>query len=98
MHGSFRAVELIDIDPEMLEQAGIGLARYGDQIHVKKGSCYGPLPPCDVIATSPALHHAPIITQKRTLHQHIHDALDPSDVFINANATMSADSWTRTSG
>ena len=97
MHGSFRAAELIDIDPEMLEQARRRLARHGDKVRFREGSYHGPLPRRDVIATSLALHHVPIITQKRTLYQHIHDALGPSDVFINAEETMSVDSWTRAS-
>ena len=97
MHGSFRADELIDIDPEMLEQARRRLARHGDKVRFREGSYHGPLPRRDVIATSLALHHVPIITQKRTLYQHIHDALGPSDVFINAEETMSVDSWTRAS-
>ena len=90
-HGSYRAAELIDIDPEMLERARGRLARYGDKVRFKEGSYYDPLPPCIVVATSLALHHVPTMDRKRTLYRRIRDALDPGGVFINADATMSAD-------
>ena len=90
-HGSFRAAELIDIDPEMLEQARSRLARYGDKVRFKEGSYYGPLPPCSVVATSLALHHIPTMDEKRALYRRIHDTLDSGGIFINADATMSTD-------
>ena len=90
-HGSFRAAELVDIDPEMLEQARRRLARHGDKVRFREGSYHGPLTPCSVVATSLALHHIPTMDQKRALYRRIHDALDPGGIFINADATMSAD-------
>lgn len=61
------------------------------KIRFKEGSYYDPLPPRDIVATSLALHHLATIDRKRKLYRRTHDALDPGGVFINADATMSAD-------
>ena len=66
------------------------------KIRFKESSFYDPLPPCDIVATSLALHHLPTIDRKRKLYRRTHDALDPGGVFINADATMSADPDERT--
>ena len=76
-HRSFRAGELIDIDPEMLEQARSRLVWRGDKVRFKEGSHYEHLPPRNVAATSLALHHVPTTDQKRTLYQRIHMRMIP---------------------
>lgn len=78
--GLFGEAELIDIYLEMLERVRNRLARYGDKVRFKEGSYYDPLPPCDIVATTLALHHVPTIDRKRKLYRRIHDALDPGGV------------------
>ena len=91
-HGPFRAVELFDIDPEMLQKARSRLARFGSTVRFKECSYFDPLPRCNVVASSLALHHVPTIDRKRKLYRSIFDALLPGGMFVNADATMSADS------
>ena len=50
-----------------------------------------PLPHCNGVAASLALHHIPAIDTKRALYRRIHDALGPAGVFVNADATMPAE-------
>ena len=58
-HDRVGAVEALDIDPEMLAQARLRLTRFGTRARVRLGSFEAPLPPCDAVATSLALHHVP---------------------------------------
>ena len=70
-HGSFRAAELIDIDPEVLQQARSRLALHGDKIRFREGSYHGPLTPCSVVVTSLALHpHPDNGSEARTVPAH----------------------------
>ena len=85
------AVELIDVDREMLSQARTRLARFGERARFTEGSFLGALPPCRGAAASLALHHVPTLNAKRALYRRIHDALEPGGVFVNADATMPAD-------
>lgn len=85
------AVDLIDVDTEMLEQARTRLARFGGRARFTEGSFMEDLPCCQGVAASLALHHIPTLDLKRVLFQRIHDALEPGGVFVNADATMPAD-------
>lgn len=81
-------VELVDVDAEMLEQARTRLARFGDRARFTEASFLEPLPRCDGVAASLALHHIPELDAKRALYRRIHDALQPGGLFVNADATM----------
>ena len=56
-HERVGSVEAIDIDPEMLAQARIRLKRFGTRARFRRCSFDAPLPKCDAVATSLALHH-----------------------------------------
>ena len=84
-------VELLDVDVEMLEQAGERLVRFGDRAPARRGSFLEPLPECDAVAASLALHHVPTMDEKAALFARIHDALRPGGVFVNADVTMPTD-------
>ena len=84
-------VDLIDIDPEMLDQARERLAPYSSRVRFTERAFQGPLPECDAVTASLALHHVPTMSEKRTLYASVHDALRPGGVFVNADVTIPAD-------
>ena len=90
-HDGARTVELIDVDPEMLEQARRRLERFAGRVRVREMSFLAPLPTCDGAAASLALHHIPEMDQKRALYSRIRAAIRPGGIFVNADATMPAD-------
>ena len=81
-------VELVDVDPEMLEQARIRLEPFGDRARFAVRSFHDPLPPTDAVAASLALHHVPALEEKRALYQRIFRSLHAGGVFVNADVTM----------
>ena len=90
-HASVGAVEAIDVDGEMLARARTRLKRFGSQARFRKCSFEAPLPACDAVAASLALHHIPAMQRKRVLYQHVFRALRPGGVFVTADVTMTAD-------
>ena len=89
--GTSGAVELIDVDREMLAQARTRLGRFGERVRFTEGSFLGALPRCNGVAASLALHHVPTLDDKETLYRRIHEALESGGVFVNADATMPTD-------
>ncbi len=89
--GGGGAVELIDVDTEMLAQAKRRLARFGRRARFTEASFLEALPRCHGVAASLALHHIPTLDDKRALYRQIHEALEPGGVFVNADATMPAE-------
>ena len=85
------AVELIDADAEMLDQARERLAAFASRVTYSVRPFQGPLPSCDAAVASLALHHVPTLAEKREIFGAIHAALPPGGVFVNADATMPAD-------
>ena len=53
------------------------------------------LPACDAVVASLALHHVATLAEKARVFAAIFAALRPGGVFVNADATMSADPGTR---
>ena len=90
-HAEVGAVALIDIDEEMLAQARTRLARFRGRVHFHTRSFHDPLPVCDGVAASLALHHVRSLDDKRALYRRIHGALRPGGCFVNADATMPAE-------
>ena len=90
-HGDAAAVELIDVDDEMLAQARTRLAPFGDRVRFQKLSFHAALPRCDGAAASLALHHVPTLDEKQAVYEGIRAALRPGGVFVNADAVMPAD-------
>ena len=81
-------VELIDADAEMLAQARERLAPFAARVQYTVRAFQGPLPACDAVVASLALHHVPTLAEKQTIFSAIHVALRPGGVFVNADATM----------
>lgn len=97
-HEAVDAVELVDVDPEMLDQARARLERFGSRARFREQSFLGPLPACDAVAASLALHHIPEMADKGTLYRRIHASLRPGGAFVNADAVMPADPEGRDAG
>ena len=85
------AVQLIDADAEMLDQARERLGPFESRVTYSVRAFQGPLPPCDAAVASLALHHVPTLAEKREIFAAIHAALPPGGVFVNADAAMPAD-------
>lgn len=83
-------VELVDVDREMLDQAGKRLEPFGPRAHFSLRSFDDVLPQCDAVAASLALHHIPTLKEKEALFRRLHEALRPGGVFVNADVTMPA--------
>ena len=90
-HPEVGAVALIDVDEEMLAQARARLARFAGRVRFHAQSFFDPLPACEGVAASLALHHVRSMDDKRALYRRIHDALQPGGRFVNADATMPAE-------
>ena len=90
-HDSVEALEAVDVDSEMLAQARARLERFGARARFRECSFDEPLPSCDAVAASLALHHVPTMDAKGKLFRRIHRALRPGGVFVNADVTISAD-------
>ncbi len=88
-------VTAVDVDPEMLDQARERLARFGSRVSFREASFDAPLPECDAVAASLALHHVPTLAGRAALHQRIFEALRPGGVFVNADVTLSTQAKSR---
>ncbi len=84
-------VELVDVDDEMLARARMRLQRFGERVRLRRQSFCDPLPRCEAVAASLALHHVPDLDSKARLYGRIHEALAPGGVFVNGDATMPDD-------
>ena len=85
------AVELLDLDGEMLAQARVRLKRFGKRARYRQRSFLDPFPECDAAVASLALHHVPVMADKIRLYKRIFKALAPGGVLVNADVTMPAD-------
>ena len=97
-HEAIGAVELVDVDPEMLDQARVRLERFGSRARFREQSFLDPLPTCDAVAASLALHHIPEMEDKGTLYRRIHASLRPGGVFVNADVVMPSNPVAREAG
>lgn len=97
-HDAVGAIELIDVDPEMLDQARVRLEGLGSRARFREQSFLEPLPACGAVAASLALHHIPEMEAKGALYRRIHASLRPGGVFVNADAVMPSDPEGRAAG
>ena len=97
-HEAVDTIELVDVDSEMLDQARARLERFGSRARFRERSFLDPLPACDAVAASLALHHIPEMADKGTLYRRIHASLRRGGVFVNADAVMPADREGRDAG
>jgi SAM-dependent methyltransferase len=76
----------IDTDPGMMDMARRRLSRLGDRLRLHEGSFLAmPLPECDVIVASLALHHVKTPAEKQELYRRCHDALRPGGLMLIAD-------------
>jgi tRNA (cmo5U34)-methyltransferase len=81
-------VTVLDVDPEMLDEARRRLARFADRVAFRLGSFLDPLPAADAVVASLALHHVHDLRTKTTLYRAIHDTLSPGGVLLNLDAAV----------
>ena len=85
------AVELLDVDADMLDRARERLSACGERARFTLRSFHDPLLACDAVAASLALHHVRTLESKAALFARVHAALRPGGLFVNADVTMPAD-------
>lgn len=83
-------VVLVDIDPDMLAAAGARVAHHRGRFELRRASFTDDavLPRCDAVVASLALHHVPVLEDKRALYARIHRALRPGGLFVSGDATV----------
>jgi tRNA (cmo5U34)-methyltransferase len=90
-------VNLVDIDPNMLELGTARVSRFGARAKPVRASFADPLPACDAVVASLALHHVPSRDDKRALYRRVREALRPGGVLAIADLTVheqgSAHDW-----
>jgi len=91
-------VELVDVDPEMLDQARIRLAAAGGRARFALRSFDDPFPACDAVTASLALHHIPTPEAKGALFRRAAEALRPGGIVVVADVTLPADPAGRDAG
>jgi tRNA (cmo5U34)-methyltransferase len=84
-------VELVDIDPSMLEVAATRCATHAGRFRVRHARFEDELPRCHAVVASFALHHVATLAAKRELYRAIYDALEPGGVVIVADALIYPD-------
>jgi SAM-dependent methyltransferase len=84
-------VELVDIDPNMLEIAATRFEAYAGRFHVRHARFQDELPPCNAVVASLALHHVATHPEKRELYRAIRDALEPGGLIVVADALIYPD-------
>jgi tRNA (cmo5U34)-methyltransferase len=79
----------IDIDPEILKLAA---RRLGGRALFATGTFLRtPLPACDAVVASYALHHVRTRAAKKALYRRIHDALTPGGLFVSVDCYPAVD-------
>jgi tRNA (cmo5U34)-methyltransferase len=81
-------LELVDVDPAMLEAARARLAPYAGRWQIRRGAFADPLPACDAVVASLALHHVVTLPEKRELYRRIRQALRPGGLLLVADAAV----------
>lgn len=84
-------VELLDVDPEMLDQARTRLGEHAGRTRFTLRSYDEPFPTCDAFAASLSLHHIPELEKKEALFRRAHEALRPGGALVNADVNMPSD-------
>lgn len=84
-------VELVDIDPNMLEVAAARCAGHAGRFDARHARFEDELPRCHAVVASLALHHVAADADKRDLYRSIHAALEPGGLVIVADALVYGD-------
>jgi len=75
-------VQLVDVDPNMLEVAAARCARHEGRFELRHGRFEDPLPDCHGVVATLALHHVATHDEKRALYRSIHSALEPGGLVV----------------
>lgn len=81
-------VELVDIDPNMLEVAGARCAQHAGRFALRHARFEDELPRCHAVVASLALHHVAADADKRDLYRAIRAALEPGGLVVVADALV----------
>jgi tRNA (cmo5U34)-methyltransferase len=81
-------VTVLDVDPEMLDEARRRLAAFEGRVSFREASFLEPLPAADAVVASLALHHVQDLGTKMALYRAIRDAMPPTGVFVNLDAAV----------
>jgi tRNA (cmo5U34)-methyltransferase len=81
-------LELVDVDPAMLEAARERLAPHAGRYEIRRAAFADPLRPCDAVVASLALHHVVTLSEKRELYRRIREALRPGGLLLVADAAV----------
>jgi SAM-dependent methyltransferase len=84
-------VELVDIDPNMLEVATVRCSPHAGRVQVRHASFSDELPRCYAVVASLALHHVAPGPGKRDLYGAIREALEPGGIVVVADALVYPD-------
>ena len=69
-------VQLVDVDPNMLEAGAARCAAYAGRFDLRGGRFQEALPQCNAVVATLALHHVGSNDEKRELYRAIHGALE----------------------
>jgi tRNA (cmo5U34)-methyltransferase len=84
-------LELVDIDPDMLEIAAERCSRYNGRYELRHARFQDQLPRCHAVVASLALHHVATHSEKRELYSGILAALEPGGLVVVADALVHPD-------
>ena len=81
-------VELVDIDPNMLEVAAARCGQHAGRFTVRHARFEDELPRCNAVVASLALHHVAADADKRDLYRTIRAVLEPGGLVAVADALV----------
>ena len=84
-------VVALDVDPEMLGQARVRLARFGERAAYAERSFFDELPACRAVTASLSLHHIADPERKTDLYRHVRRTLGPGGRIVLADVCVDAD-------
>ena len=84
-------VQLVDIDPNMLEVAAARCTAHAGRCEVRLARFEDQLPRCHAVVASLALHHVATHAEKRELYRAILDALEPNGLVVVGDALVYPD-------
>jgi tRNA (cmo5U34)-methyltransferase len=88
-------VELVDIDPNMLEVAATRCSAHVGRYELRHARFQDPLPRCNAVVASLALHHVATQPEKRELYRAILGALEPAGLVVVIDALVHPDGLER---
>jgi len=78
-------VQLVDVDPDMLEAAAARCATHAGRFDLRRGRFQEELPRCHAVVATLALHHVADHGEKRELYRAIHAALEPGGLGVGGD-------------